>query len=245
MTSLCFDFGNSRQKCGLFRDGTFVCEILLDPAALLEGVRAVCAEHHPSHSILCSVIRHDPGVEDYLAEATNFILLGPHTPLPIRNAYEQPSTLGMDRIALAAGAWQRFHERHTLVIAAGSCITYNFISKTGEFLGGGISPGIQMRFRAVHEFTQRLPRVEPEDHFPLTGYNTRQSILSGVLNGIVAEADGLIDRYRERYLNFNALLTGGDMEFFERRLKNKIFADLFLTYRGLNTILEFNAFRKS
>lgn len=245
MTAVCFDFGNARQKAALFRDGQFEKEVLLDSASLLQSVREVCEKYLPAHSILCSVIHHDKAIESFLAASTHFIYLDHHTPLPFESAYERPATLGMDRVALVAAAWQQFPGQHSLVIGAGTCITYNFISKTSGFLGGGISPGLQMRFRAVHEFTDRLPRVEPENNFPFIGYNTGESIRSGVLNGIVAEVDGMIDYYRLRYTNFNALLTGGDTEFFERRLKNEIFADLFLTYRGLNSILEFNAVRKT
>jgi len=122
----------------------------------------------------------------------------------------------------------------------GTCITYNYTNAAHQFLGGSISPGMNMRFKAMHEQTALLPLIKANSNFPLIGYDTRTNILSGVILGMAKEIDGIIDSYAEKYSNFNVLLTGGDMGFFVSHLKNKIFADPYLIYKGLYAISEFN-----
>ncbi|MHB1920738.1 MAG: type III pantothenate kinase [Chitinophagaceae bacterium] len=243
--SLCFDFGNSRCKCAIFERDVFLQEVILDQDHLLEAVIHTWNTFQPGACILSSVIHHDQAIDSFLHKKGSFLLLDHRTPLPIRNAYEKPELLGVDRLALVAGAWKEFPGQHNLVIAAGTCITFNFINRDGVFLGGSITPGLQMRFQSLATFTDQLPLVKASQDYPLIGYNTRQGILSGILHGAVAEVDGLIGFYQEKYARFNVLLTGGDMEFFERRLKSKIFADLFLSYKGLNSILSFNEVHNS
>jgi type III pantothenate kinase len=148
--------------------------------------------------------------------------------------------IGADRLALSAAAVYFFPKQHNLVIGMGSCITYNFINADHEFLGGGISPGMEMRFKSLHTFTALLPLVEKDWNLPLVGYDTRTNILSGVILGMAKEIDGMIDAYAEKYGNFNVLLTGGDAPYFVYHLKNKIFADPNLIYKGLYAISEVN-----
>lgn len=242
---LCFDLGNTRLKCGIMQDGELLEERFFSEEALLPEVEALLAEWRPRAAVLSSVIEHPPALEELLTRETRFIRLRHDTPSPVKIVYEKPETLGVDRIALAAGAWVTFPGKHSLIIGTGSAITYNFVNKHGEFMGGGISPGIDMRFRALHAFTDKLPLVQATEHYSFVGYNTRQSILSGVLEGALAEVDGMIASYGERYRNFNALLTGGNLVFFASRLKNKIFASPYLMYKGLNSIAELNVLDKS
>ncbi|WP_126245816.1 type III pantothenate kinase [Chitinophaga rhizosphaerae] len=241
----CFDLGNTRLKCGIMQGGELQEERFFSEETLLPEVEKLLKERRPRAAVLSSVIEHPAALETLLQGETRFIRLRYDTPMPVQIVYEKPETLGVDRIALAAGAWEMFPGQHTLVIGTGSAITYNFINKRGEFLGGGISPGIDMRFRALHAFTDKLPLVPAEAHYSFIGYNTRQSILSGVLEGALAEVDGMISRYAARYGNFNALLTGGNLEFFASRLKNKIFASPYLMYKGLKSIAELNVLDKS
>jgi type III pantothenate kinase len=126
------------------------------------------------------------------------------------------------------------------VIGLGSAITYNFINKYNEFLGGGISPGMEMRLKSLQVFTAKLPLIKKDWNFPLIGYDTRTNILSGVILGMAKEIDGTIEAYEEKYNNFNVLLTGGDTAYFAQLLKKKIFADPNLIYKGLYAICEFN-----
>ncbi|AWO01286.1 type III pantothenate kinase [Chitinophaga alhagiae] len=241
----CLDLGNSRLKCGVMLNGELQQELFFSATGLLDEVRGALEQFRPVAAILSSVVDHPRELETLLAAHTAFTRLHHTTPLPIGLAYEKPETLGVDRIALAAGAWRQFPGRHSLIIGAGSAITYNFLHKSGQFMGGGISPGIDMRFKALHAFTDKLPLVEPSTQYAFVGYNTRQSILSGVQEGAVAEVEGMITAYARRYRNFNVLLTGGNLVFFASRLKNKIFASPYLMYKGLNSIAELNVLDKS
>jgi type III pantothenate kinase len=241
----CLDFGNTRLKCGVMQHGELQQELFFSENNLLEEVRSALALFKPRACILSSVIDHPQELEELLAAQTAFIRLQHSIPLPIQLAYDKPETLGVDRIALAAGAWSQFPGQHSLIIGTGSAITYNFLHKTGTFLGGGISPGIDMRFRALHTFTDKLPLVKPDTQYSFIGYNTRQSILSGVQEGALAEVEGMIAAYGRRYGNFNVLLTGGNLVFFASRLKSKIFASPYLLYKGLNSIVERNVLDKS
>lgn len=227
------------------QQGELLRELFFNENTVVDEVRAALEEYKPVASILSSVIDHPVTLEALLAERTSFLKLHHTLPLPVKLAYEKPETLGVDRIALAAGAWATFPGVHSLIIGAGSAITYNFVHKTGAFLGGGISPGIDMRFRALHAFTDKLPEVRQDEQYAFVGYNTRQSILSGVQEGVLAEVEGMIMAYSRRYSNFNVLLTGGNLVFFASRLKSKIFASPYLLYKGLNSIVERNVLDKS
>jgi len=152
----------------------------------------------------------------------------------------KPETIGADRLALVVAAVTLFPGKNNLVIGLGSAITYNYINKDKEFIGGGISPGMEMRFRSLHEYTAKLPLVKADWNFPLAGYDTRTNILSGVILGMAKEIDGIVDAYQEKYDNFNVLMSGGDSAYFTRHLKSKIFADPYLIYKGLYAISEFN-----
>lgn len=241
----CLDLGNSRLKCGVMADGEFQEELFFSETNLVQDVRDALDRFHPQAAILSSVIDHPEELETLLSGRTSFIKLHYSTPLPIQLVYEKPETLGVDRIALACGAWATFPGMHSLIIGAGSAITYNFVNRSGAFLGGGISPGIDMRFRALHTFTDKLPLIRSSTQYSFVGYNTRQSILSGVQEGALAEMAGMIASYGARYRNFNVYLTGGNLEFFASRLKKKIFASPYLMYKGLNSIVELNVLDKS
>ncbi len=197
-------------------------------------------KYKPQRSILSSVVEHDPGIEEVLAASTSFHMLSHLSTFPFTVPVGKPETMGADRIALAA-AVVKFHPgKNNLVVGLGTAVTYNFINKYNEFLGGGISPGMEMRFRALQDYTAKLPLVKKDWNFPLIGYDTRTNILSGVILGMAKEIDGTIDAYQERYGNFNAVLTGGDSTYFALHLKNPIFADPDFLYKGLYAISEYN-----
>jgi len=238
-TTLCFDFGNTRRKCAVFTSKNFVKEIVLenDDVAAIEKI---IKEWHPEKSILSSVINHNPAIEDILKRSTKFHKLDHLSKVPITTPVGKPESIGADRLALVAAAVDLFPRKNNLVIGLGSAITYNYINKYNEFMGGGISPGMEMRFRSLHEFTALLPLVKADWNFPLAGYDTRTNILSGVIIGMAKEIDGTIDAYKEKYDNFNVLLSGGDASYFTRYIKNRIFADPYLIYKGLYAISEFN-----
>ena len=238
-TTLCFDFGNTRLKCGVFKDRDFIEEKILFTA---EGtsIQELIDEYRPDKTILSSVINHPLEIEGLLAKHSLFHKLGHGSKLPLTTPVGKPETIGADRLAICAAAVDLFPDQHNLAIGLGTCITYNYINKAHEFLGGSISPGMNMRFRAMHEQTALLPMIKAEHNFPLVGFDTKTNLLSGVILGMSKEIDGIIDAYALKYNNFNVLLTGGDMGFFVPHLKNKIFADPNLIYKGLYAISEYN-----
>ncbi|HYF32305.1 MAG TPA: type III pantothenate kinase [Chitinophagaceae bacterium] len=237
--TLCFDFGNTRLKCAVFTDG-HISEVLVLENDHEQTVQDLITRFTPEKSILSSVINHNEKMEELLARHTRFHKLGHTSHIPFATPVGKPETIGADRLALCAAAVHIFPGSNNLVVGLGSCITYNFINKYHEFLGGGISPGMEMRFKSLQTFTAKLPLIKKDWNFPLVGYDTRTNILSGVLLGMAKEIDGTIDAYAERYGNFNVLLTGGDTPHFVSHIKNKIFADPDLLFKGLYAIGEQN-----
>ncbi len=238
-TTLCFDFGNTRLKCAVFKRKEMQQLLVLENDSE-STISKLVDEHGAKKSILSSVIEHNPAIEMLLAERTRFHKLSYRSKFPISTPVGKPETIGSDRLAMSVGAVDLFPRKHNLVIGLGSCITYNFVNKFHQFLGGSISPGMEMRFKALNQFTAKLPMVEAEWNFPLLGYDTKTNILSGVILGMAREIDGIINSYAERYVNFNVHLTGGDTTLFGQHLKNKIFADPYLIYKGLYAISEYN-----
>lgn len=237
--TLCLDFGNTLMKYALFAEGSILKEAVLDNDSE-ETINALIEECKPQKSILSSVIDHNPSIEKLLAEKTSFHKLSHLTRLNFTSPVGKPSSIGADRLALVAAAVDLFPGKNNLAIGLGTCITYNFINKYNEFIGGGISPGMDMRFKSLDLFTAKLPLVKEEWNFPLIGYDTVTNILSGVIIGMAKEIDGFIDAYAERYGNFNVLLTGGNSTYFVPLLKKQIFADPKLIFKGLYAISEYN-----
>lgn len=239
--TLCFDLGNTRLKCAVFEGEVLTHFQVLDSLEATH-VQPLLEAHRPHRILLSSVVHHPPAFEELLAQNPGFHRLSAASRLPFSTRMvARPESIGADRLALVAAAVALHPREHTLVIGLGSCITYNYVDCFGEFLGGSISPGVQMRFNAMHEHTALLPLAHPDHNFPLIGYNTLTNLHSGVLLGMAVEIDGISERYRERYPNINVLLTGGDMAFFRPHLKTKIFADPHLIYKGLYAISEINA----
>jgi type III pantothenate kinase len=237
--SICFDFGNTRLKAAIFKNDVLTETIVLENGSL-QSIQTLIDTWKPSKTILSSVIHHDKAIESLLAENSQFHLLGPNTQINFTTPVGKPETIGADRLALVAAAVNLYPNQHNLVISLGTCITFNFVNNQHEFLGGSISPGTQMRFRAMHEQTALLPLITPSSDFPLVGYDTKTNLLSGVILGIAAEIDGIIAAYESKYAKFNVLLTGGDICYFVPHLKKRIFADPNLIFKGLYAICEKN-----
>lgn len=160
--------------------------------------------------------------------------------LPFKNKYSTPETLGKDRIALTAAAVKSYPAKNVLVIDAGTCITYDLKTADETYMGGGISPGLEMRFKSLHKFTANLPLITPKPDVPLVGNSTETSILSGIINGLEMELKGIIEAYRAEFEDLTVIFTGGDSQFLSLPLKNSIFANSNFLLEGLNFILEFN-----
>jgi type III pantothenate kinase len=239
MITLCLDFGNTRLKTAVFEDDELKEVIVLRHQS--EHLKEIIAKHRPARSILSSVIHHDAAVEDILANNTQFHKLSNTSKLPFSIPVGKPETMGADRLAIAASAVFLFPGKNNVAVGLGTCITFNFINQQHEFLGGSISPGMEMRFQAMHQFTAKLPLVKGHWNVPLIGYDTATNLQSGVVLGMAKEIDGILDLYQERFGNFNALLTGGDIQLFKPYLKNKIFADPHLIFKGLYAISQYNS----
>ena len=238
-TTLCFDFGNTRIKAALFVDSVLEELIILQDGSYT-GINSLIEKFRPQKSILSSVIDHDVQIESLLSSKTKFHKLNHLTKLPFTTPVGKPDAIGADRLALSAAAVYFYPGKNNLVIGLGTCITYNFINKYHQFLGGAISPGMEMRLHSLHHYTAKLPLVKADWNVPLIGYDTNSNILSGVVIGMAKEIDGFIETYEEKYGNFNVLLTGGDTGILASHLKKKIFADPELIFKGLYAISEVN-----
>lgn len=239
MITICLDFGNTRLKTAIFQNDVLK-EVIILNGQPDEHLKQLLNTYAPQHSVLSSVIEHDSRVEEVLALNTKFHKLTNTSKLPFTIPVGRPETMGADRLAIAAASVFLFPQKNNLSIGLGSCITFNFINQDNELLGGSISPGMEMRFKAMNHFTARLPLVEATWNVPLIGYDTKTNLQSGVVLGMAAEIDGIIDLYAKKYGNFNVLLTGGDIGIFEPHLKNKIFADPDLIFKGLYAISQIN-----
>jgi type III pantothenate kinase len=230
------DYGNSSAKVGIF-EGTVLKEkrIFREEDALQQFLQNFPAVHF----IISSVNTDAARVAAWTMAQHKFVLH--HTlPLPIRNLYATPHTLGVDRLAGVCGAQQLFPDTPCLVIDAGTCITYDLLDGTGAYHGGGISPGLNMRFEAMHTFTKRLPLVQATGTVELIGNSTETCMQSGVVYGLLEEVDGIIRRYQQKFQGLQVILCGGDALFFENKLKASIFASPELVLSGLNSILIYN-----
>lgn len=193
------------------------------------------------HAILSSVRKKDQPLLNYLyKEFDRFIELTAETPIPLKNLYKSPTTLGYDRLAASVGANNIFPGSNVLVIDVGSAITIDFVNDKNEYAGGNISPGMSMRFKALNEYTTNLPLEKPQEYSEFLGSGTSGAIVNGVQNGIIYELEGYISRLTKTIKNLRVILTGGDADFFANKLKNSIFVDLNLTLKGLHKILEYN-----
>lgn len=240
--NLVIDRGNTLVKYGIFDQRQLVksdSTIFLDKQ-IINSI----AKSYPIHQILLSSVvfeEHDTLYSNLQKIASNIIDLSHQTPMPFSWQYKSKASIGKDRLAAIAGAIELYPETNLLVIDAGTAITYELVNNKQEFLGGNISPGMQMRFRALNEFTSKLPKIEANEKVPLIGNSTTEAIRAGVQNGILLEIEGLINRITDQYENLRTIMTGGDADFFAGKLKNPIFVHPNLVLVGLNRILEYNA----
>lgn len=241
--NLVIDIGNTRVKAALFKEAALIdYKTFNTPVEILSDTSFI---QQADTAIIGSVV---DGLEDFYLRLNNLVpslIFTSSIKLPLINLYQSANTLGSDRLSASVGGYYLHPNKDVLVIDAGTCIKYNFTNVKNEYLGGGISPGIGMKFKALQQFTSKLPLEEIADSFiELIGTNTKNSILSGVLNGTVAEIDGIINLYKLQYPKILVLLTGGDSEYLAKRLKNSIFAHQNLVLKGLNDILNYHLANK-
>ena len=209
-----------------------------DGGSLLHHIRSL---PNADACILSNVSVADQEIIDVLTQkAVHFMELTADTPVPVRNLYKTPATLGKDRLAAVVGAYSLFPERDILVIDAGTALTIDFVDREGNYHGGSISPGLNMRFRALHEFTKKLPLMKQTDDCEIIGDSTDAAIISGVQNGIIFEVEAYIHQFVNKFPQLVIILTGGDGIFFENKIEKHIFAESNLVFFGLEKIALIN-----
>lgn len=246
--NLIIDIGNTQAKAAVFlKDKLVALKIFprsINPHQISALTNASGKGDKVTAAILSSVVPVQKKIQSYLKTRYFFINLNQKTLLPFKNHYITPATLGNDRLANAAAASRIFPGKNVLVIDAGTCIKYDFINADNEYMGGAISPGLDLRYRALGEFTAKLPRLKKSSQHPpaLIGNSTASSIISGVENGMICEVEGMIKKYRSLNKSLQVIMAGGDADIFVNLIsgKNRIFAIPDLTLLGLNTILNFN-----
>lgn len=241
---LIIDIGNTVAKLVAF-DGDEPVEEIRTCNDSLSALGAFATKYAFTHGIVGTVKGLTVEAEEQLRSLKIPILrFSPQTPVPITNRYKSPETLGADRLAAAVGASSLKPGKDLLIIDAGTCVTYEVIDAKGNYWGGNIAPGMQMRLRSLNEFTAKLPLVSAEGDVPGMGYDTETAIRSGVLRGMKYEIEGYIRSMRRKYPHLLVFLTGGDKINFDTTIKSIIFADKFIVPRGLNKILDYNHDKK-
>lgn len=240
--NLIIDIGNTRIKAALFKGNDIFSEFYIDPSGQPLAKYLITYADELENCILASVAESPEFMETLLNQRfKNIIRLDSGTPLPFKNKYRSKNTLGHDRIAGIAGACWLYPGKDVLVIDAGTAITYDLKTRLEEYLGGNISPGLSIRFKALHDYTSRLPLLSPLPAESLLGNTTSEAIISGVQSGLVYEVNGYIEELGNKYPGLVVILTGGDEHFFDNKLKKTIFVVSNLTLIGLNYILQYNA----
>ncbi|MDD4143942.1 MAG: type III pantothenate kinase [Prolixibacteraceae bacterium] len=239
--NLVIDIGNSFSKIAVFNNEELISVSSVSEVSNqnIDGLKQKYTSLN--RAIVSSVKNFTSETELYLKQNFDtFLMLDHNTPVPIENCYQTKKTLGNDRLAAVIGAFSLDPDTNKLIIDAGTALTFDFINEKNQYLGGKISPGLEMRFKALHQFTARLPQLGKGKFDKLFGSTTAESILAGVQQGIIYETDKTIDMFKEFYTNLKVFITGGDANFFDKKLKNSFFVNFNLTVLGLNRILEYN-----
>ena len=239
--NLIIDVGNTLVKLAVFSKGKLKEKQTVTIDGFLNSINGIKKEYPTiKKAIVSSVGKLSKEDLKYLNTQFVLIQLNSKTKLPFKNLYKTPKTLGVDRIALVCASVEQFSNKNVLIIDAGTCITYDFVSFKNEYLGGAISPGIDVRYKSLNNLTANLPLLEIEMPNTIIGASTKSSIHSGIIYGVLKEIDGVIDEYTLKYPDLTVILTGGNANFLSKQLKSSIFANSNFLLEGLNYILQFN-----
>lgn len=237
---LAVDIGNTKIKLAVFENDVKIFSASVEKVNALAEVAEIFSEYPKiSQSILSIVGKEEEQLLYWLKEHTAVTEVNRQTHMPFVNDYATPHTLGVDRMVLAAGAVLQFPDQNRLVIDAGTCVTYDFISVDNVYHGGAISPGLQLRYNAMHTFTAKLPLLYPEMPESFTGNSTNTSLHAGAVCGLLFEIEGFISAYKSKYGGLTVILTGGDAEFLAKSLKNTIFANSNFLLESLNNLYKY------
>lgn len=242
---LVIDRGNTRYKLAVFEkdDMVYFSSFQTLSVGILENL---FCKFDLQQAIVSSVAgEEEEQVMNYLMDNTELFSMTDELYLPIRIDYSTPSTLGKDRIAAVVAASVLYSGDAVLVIDAGSCVCFDFVDENKVYRGGSITTGIEMKYKALHNFTTDLPLIEIEhENVILCEKSTIGCIKSGVLNGTVAEIESMINWYLKENDNIKVVLTGGDAGFIAERLNCNVIVEDKLVLKGLNIILNVNAKKK-
>ncbi|HLU51157.1 MAG TPA: type III pantothenate kinase [Flavobacteriaceae bacterium] len=240
MKILAIDIGNTFLKLGVFHNNFLLEKYVVTHSQLPETTQKI-NQTHPEieKAVVCAVGRFPQNTQRTLADFWEVFKITSDFPVSFQINYETPKTLGVDRLVLAAAAYNQFPNKNVLIIDAGTCITYDFMDEHGVYQGGAISPGVRLRYKSLNDYTQQLPLLDASAPKHLIGKSTESSIHSGVINGIVFEIDGVIANYKLLYKDLTVILTGGNTDFLQDKLKNSIFANSNFLLEGLNFLSDF------
>jgi type III pantothenate kinase len=237
---LVVDIGNTRIKCAVYEGDTLIELFVFTDKEAENKIQNIFSVYPKITDLIVSSVGKGLNFDlKSFSKKTNVHVVSHLDSFPFQNNYATPKTLGIDRMILATGATLLFPNQNRLIIDAGTCITYDFVDENNNYWGGAISPGFRLRYESLHQFTAKLPLLTFEEPESLIGNSTNQSIHSGVVNGIISEIDGFIDRYKQENKNFTIILTGGDTVFLAKRLKNTIFANSNFLLESLNQFFQY------
>ena len=238
---LTIDVGNTNIKVAVFERFNLLDKFVFQKNNFQNNFKIIFKKY-PNHlkAVVSSVSLSEDDDILWLKKQIHVIEINSKTKFPFKNDYSTPKTLGIDRMVLAAGAVIEYPNQNILIIDAGSCITYDFITNKKEYLGGAISPGLSMRYKALHDYTAKLPLLENNPPESFIGNSTNQSIYSGVVNGLCYEIEGFISEYSVKNEQFTIILTGGDAIFLANRLKSTIFADENFLLKSLHQLYTYS-----
>jgi type III pantothenate kinase len=238
--NLAIDIGNTRVKAAVFEGNKLVVIEYFKREEISLEFKKIVKTYKITETIIANVASVSSEVLEEINKIVRLTRVNSLMKLPFTNVYATPHTLGLDRLALVFSAVLQYESQNILIIDAGTCITFDFVDKEKKYLGGAISPGVEMRYKSLNHFTSKLPLLYVTTPNQFIGNSTEESIHSGVVNGIVQEIDGVISQYKNKYLDLTVVLTGGDTNFLSKQLKSSIFANQNFLLEGLNRILIFN-----
>ncbi|WP_396171861.1 type III pantothenate kinase [Flavobacterium sp.] len=234
------DVGNTRIKAAVFEGYSLLKLYLLEKETFQDDLKNIFSNHEKITNVWVSAVTSiEKKAFEGLSDKIQIHFISHLDVFPFHNLYATPTTLGLDRMVLAAGAVLQYPQKNRLIIDAGTCITFDFVDENDNYLGGAISPGLRLRYESLHQYTSKLPLLTLEIPEKYIGNSTNQSIHSGVVLGVVHEIEGYISRFTEDYENFTIILTGGDSDFLAKRLKSTIFANSNFLLESLNHLFQF------
>ncbi|MCB0442515.1 MAG: type III pantothenate kinase [Flavobacterium sp.] len=237
---LVIDIGNTRIKCAVYESDTRMASFVFAENEAEYNFEKILEGYPKINNIIASTVAKKLTFDlKSLSKDLKIHYVSNLDEFPFKNKYTTPKTLGVDRMILATGATLLYPHQNRLIIDVGTCVTYDFVDDKDNYWGGAISPGLRLRYESLHQFTAKLPLLTLEEPNSLIGNSTQQSIHSGVVNGLICEIDGFIERYKQLNENFTIILTGGDAVFLAKRLKNTIFANSNFLLESLNQFFQY------